>query len=586
MTLSAVVVLSLFLLLIIVNSIIIHFAKPRLVAYLKETVYKASDSLYTLDFDKIRMNLIRGSADISEVYLRPDTALYASLRSRGAGPPLLFDLHSEHLKIRGVHLFKLWRSKKLAVDLISIEKPDIGVLKHVLPEDTLAKPFEFDPYGMIAPVLASLRVDRVRISDGKLRYKKEGIRNGLSLHFNKFFLETDGLYIDSMSRSDTSGSFYSEDLRLSIKDFKFRLPDSLYNLHLGTVRLSSRESRLSIDSLWLEPRHGEMEFHKIQDKETDRLELKTGLITARDFDIRSFLRNEELKAGEILIEDAVLVDFLYNFRMDDRPYQTLPHLALKNAGITLDIRKLVIKNSSAVYRERLAGNSETGQVTFRNLNGIITNISNIPERIAADSVIHANIETSLMDVGSLNVKFDFYMDRDDGYFTVNGSLGRMPMEAINPMLEAAARLKIKRGTLQKLLFTLHGDSTRSAGSMKFYYNNLNVELLGKEDSESNMKIASALTNMLLLYSNNPPPEGPLRTGVISFTRLKNKSIFNYLWKSLLTGFKSSVGISAEKESQLRGMAEKFKERKERREERKGARQERRAGRKAERQADQ
>src|SRR3546814_99988 len=186
---------------------------------------------------------------------------------------------------------------------------------------------------------------------------------------------------------------------------------------------------------------------------------------------------------------------------------------------------------------------------------MLTNINDLPDRIKVNPIMHAYLETSLMYVVLLKGKFDFHMDRDDGFFTVDGSLGRMPMEAVNPMLEATARMKIKRGTLQKLLFTFEADSSRSRGTMKFYYNNLNVELLGKENAENNMKVASVLANLLLLNSHNPPPEGPFREGHIAFTRLKNKSIFNYLWKSLLTGFKSSVGLSAERETQLRELTE-------------------------------
>lgn len=567
---------SILVILIIVNSILAYFSRPRLISYLKESVHEASDSLYTLEFDKIGLDLVRGRVHISDLYLRPDTQLYESFRRQGKGPPILYEVHSDHFDVRGVNLFKLWRSKKLEIDLISIENPEIWLLKQVLPEDTVAKPFSFDPYKMISPMLTSLEVEAIRVADGKLSYNKQGGDKNLSLLFNRFYLETDGLYIDSLSSRDTAHAFYADDLRLSINNFKFQLPDSLYNIHFGAIGFSSKESTLTIESLYLEPRHGEMEFHKIVGKETDHIQLKIGSIVAEDFDMRSFLRNEDLIAGQVTIERASLIDFLYNFKVDDRPYQQLPHLVLKNAGMPIDIRKLIIKNSEAIYKERLAGHSETGGISFKNLNGVITNISNVPERIEEDSVIHAEVTTSLMDMGELKVDFNFHLDRNDGYFTVNGALGRMPLEAVNPMVEATARIKIKRGTLQKLLFSFAADSTRSRGTMKFYYNNLNVELLGKENSESNMKIASALTNLLLLNSDNPPPEGPLRTGAISFKRLKNKSIFNYLWKSLLTGFKASVGVTAQKEADLRNMAEMFKERKQRREQRREKRQERRA----------
>src|SRR3546814_6200122 len=81
----------------------------------------------------------------------------------------------------------------------------------------------------------------------------------------------------------------------------------------------------------------------------------------------------------------------------------------------------------------------SSDVCSSDLGGVITNITNLPDRIKENPIMHADLETSLMDVGLLKVKFDFHMDRDDGFFTVDGSLGRMPMEAVNPMLEATAR---------------------------------------------------------------------------------------------------------------------------------------------------
>lgn len=569
------VVVSLLALLVVINTVIAHLVKPRLITYLKETVHKTSDRLYTLEFDRLGLDLIRGRVHITGLHLVPDTLRYDSLRAGGGGPSLLYDLQSDDLYIGGVRLYRLWRQKKLDIDEVSIEKPQVRLIKHVLPKDTVSKPFSFDPYRMIAPALRSLKVGEIRVADGKLGYYRKGALRTLALDFNRFDLEVDGLYIDSLSASDTTRAFYSDDLRLNFRDFRFQLPDSLYNLHLGAVGLSSRESSLSIESLWLEPRHKEMEFHTIAGAETDHIQLKIGSITASGFDMRSFLRNEQLIARQISIENASLTDFLYNFKIDDRPYQQLPHLVLKKAGLTLDIRELLIRNSEAVYRERMAGNSETGEVTFKRLNGTISNITNVPGQIAKDPVIRADVSAYLMDVGEMQVGFRFHLDREDGYFTVNGSIGRMPLEAVNPMLEAAARLKLKRGTMQKLLFSFEADSTRSKGSMKFYYNNLNVELLGNENAETNMKVASTLTNLLLLYSNNPSPNEALRTGAIAFTRLKNKSIFNYLWKSLLSGFKSSVGITREKETQLRNMAEMFKDRKQRREQRRQERRERR-----------
>ena len=123
------VVASIIVLLVITNTIIAHYARPRLISYLKESVHRGSDSLYTLEFDKIGLDLVRGRVRISELHLRPDTQLYDSLRKRGIGPPMLYDVHSDDLDIRGVDLFQLWRKKKLEIDLISVEKPELWLVR-------------------------------------------------------------------------------------------------------------------------------------------------------------------------------------------------------------------------------------------------------------------------------------------------------------------------------------------------------------------------------------------------------------------------------------------------------------------------
>ena len=54
--------------------------------------------------------------------------------------------------------------------------------------------------------------------------------------------------------------------------------------------------------------------------------------------------------------------------------------------------------------------------------------------------------------------------------------------------------------------------------------------------------ASFLANTFVI--NNKSPNGKnLRVGEIYFERDKQKSIFNFLWKSLLSGIKPSLGIN-------------------------------------------
>ena len=42
----------------------------------------------------------------------------------------------------------------------------------------------------------------------------------------------------------------------------------------------------------------------------------------------------------------------------------------------------------------------------------------------------------------------------------------------------------------------------------------------------------------------------MKTGTIYFVRNKNGSIFNYLWKSLFTGLKSTMGFNSKAQKEM------------------------------------
>src|SRR3546814_5351313 len=107
----------------------------------------------------------------------------------GAGPSILYDLHSDELEIRVAHLFRFLSSKRLMIDLVRIEKPAISLLKHAITEDTMTTPFQFDPYRLIAPALNALRIKQVRIGDGRLSFREQDYGDELELHFDRFNLE-------------------------------------------------------------------------------------------------------------------------------------------------------------------------------------------------------------------------------------------------------------------------------------------------------------------------------------------------------------------------------------------------------------
>ena len=149
----------------------------------------------------------------------------------------------------------------------------------------------------------------------------------------------------------------------------------------------------------------------------------------------------------------------------------------------------------------------------------------------------------------LSVNFNFDLQSAKGAFTYNGALGAIDGSVINRLTVPLALLQLKTGKVQKLDFKVDADNNQAHGTMHLFYTDLHIEALKRKNGENNLDkkdLLSALANTFVINNNNPE-NGKLRIGKIQYTRPADVSFFGSIWKSLLSGLKSSAGVSAAKE---------------------------------------
>jgi hypothetical protein len=74
------------------------FLAPKLSAKLKEAVLKGTDSLYTINYSDLDLNVLQGKAVLYNITFKPDTAVYKrQMKKRGAAPNSLYELHVKRL---------------------------------------------------------------------------------------------------------------------------------------------------------------------------------------------------------------------------------------------------------------------------------------------------------------------------------------------------------------------------------------------------------------------------------------------------------------------------------------------------------
>ncbi|MDZ7691302.1 MAG: hypothetical protein U5K69_09260 [Balneolaceae bacterium] len=116
------------------------------------------------------------------------------------------------------------------------------------------------------------------------------------------------------------------------------------------------------------------------------------------------------------------------------------------------------------------------------------------------------------------------------------------MQALNPAVEPMGFVRLSSGTINAMEFDMELDQAKASGKILLNYSDLKVELLEREQVKENeeKQLLSFLANTVKIKRNNS--EKPLREGEITFERDPHKSIFNYWWKSLLSGLKGSIGM--------------------------------------------
>ena len=88
-----------------------------------------------------------------------------------------------------------------------------------------------------------------------------------------------------------------------------------------------------------------------------------------------------------------------------------------------------------------------------------------------------------------------------------------------------------------------------------------------EDRLVKQGLMSFLANALIIRSDNPDANGILIKAPVMRERIETASFFNFIWKTLLQGVKYSVGLTPQKEKEIKAKIASFEKRKADRQER-------------------
>jgi hypothetical protein len=436
--------------------------------------------------------------------------------------------HIESITLSGISLYDLLIHNKIVINKVTLEDGNIRYNRNV----------EFND----SPANSNSRLKGITIHGFIIRNLRAEIAKDSLLEYSGILKN---LAISTIQFSDSLGFNLSTiKIEAEIKNSVINHEGGFYQSTIGSVKISSSEKKLSVDSVLLRPNYPKYRFARRVGKQTDRFnafiqKIDVDGLNYNDLMDSSFVASKiEITSGEVLAFRDKRMPF------KETKHKPLPVAALKKLPFSVEVDTIKIRDSNITYEEFPEDGFQSGKILFANLNATISNVSN---RTYYNKSKYAKLEASakLMGRGLIEASFLLPLVENQPYHA-KGKITNMSLHHLNPALENLAFVSIEEGKLNALNFNFDYNDKVSNGTLIINYENLKMKGLKKQKETIENELKTFLLNTFLKSDKDKTVPTAKRTGEISFERDTKRQVFNFWWKSLYSGIKETLKNSGSK----------------------------------------
>jgi hypothetical protein len=500
-----------------------------------------SDSTYSVKVGNIGISTADSSILAERIEITPQLNNEKLKNTRH-----IFDLYLPSVRFKGYNTNELYFDREMALDSIEVYRPQINMFTraHLPAKDSL------NIYEAVSREVNRLAVNKIIVKNGVFDQVLPEGSTERPLKIKGFSLELDKFELDSLPPLAAGRFIYSNHLDLKIDDYAIPIRDSAYTLGVKTVRFSTRESSITMDSLSLTSNFEIKEFVNKNGYAIDHITLRTHRIKAENMDLFALADRQSVDILKLWVEGLKLKidkDKRAPARPNKRP--PLPVSFIRSLPFYLRIDSTFIPDGKVTYQEKVESLMDPGELVINQIDGVITQLTNDSTLMQPEREEYLGLEAraKLMNQGDLSFKVFYPLFDTTDRFTLTGKLDSMSMTSFNPLLEPGVSVSVKDGWAQEMTFRVRGDREACRGKMWFRYRNLKVEVFNEKETDAftptkkKRGLLSIFANTMVVHSKNPTRRF-LRVGKIEYDVDRSKAFIAHWVQSLLSGLKSSIGL--------------------------------------------
>ena len=409
-------------------------------------------------------------------------------------------------------------------------------------------------------VLTHLQVDTAMLSDISLNIRNISDSAANAVKVDSIGIIIHKIHVDTSMVDDAKPAIING-VVIDLKGKTEISKDSLYEFQTGKIHYNFPDQRITVDSFYLTPLFESEEFFKRARYQTDRVKLFGQKLEFDGINLKELLSNGHVHISDISI-DQLNADIYRDKHYPIKPgtYKPLPREQLMSIKRAFTIDSVHVTNAYLKYREMDAKSDEPGEVFLDQGNVTVYNITNqLMEGEKKDLIL--DLHARIMGQTLMSLKVHFPLNPDTLSFWLTGKTEKLDLTSLNPLTTNLLGIGIIKGKGSTDIQYIAGTDSTAKGSLVFRYKKLRVMPYSRKKEKLKKGVLSPLIsfmiNDLVVKSNNPKFARKPRVGQVYFERDTQKSVVNYVWKSVLSGLMSTMGFNTKAQKQERKEVKKI-----------------------------
>ena len=517
---------------ILVHTILPQYVHKRLQQELVQTLEQQHPGLYRVELGKLSFSPLLRRMKVASLKIEPDNQQMGDI-SPDSLPRQIFRLEASDLVI----------STKGIIDVVR-EKSDIVFSRVGLQE--LSVYWISNPDGFIVetdPGKPSLSPQSVHIRRLELGFSRvenlllaDTATRVMTLGTGKF----SGNIQYHFGLGEDTPTVNIREHTVAIATIAWQPPGDLYRYSCDSLVMSDAGQSLELYSVHMDPLYDKREFQNQISFQDDRIDARIEKVGLSGFDLEKLVNQEYFFAENL----DVSVGHVEVFRGRTPPLDTerrppLPSRLINEIPLQIFLGTVVISGLDLVYQELPEDSSAEGEVSFIDLSASIGNLTNVPELLQHDSIMHIEARANMFGGPVLQATFQYNLQDINGGYRAQGTLEPMYFELINQALYPLTGMQIAGGHHQHTQFSFSGNDFRSTGVLTMRYSGLDLNL-EPERSDLRQSITNWAGRNMVYHKDNPREDKEPREGEMDFERDPTRFVFHYWWNTFLTGVRSTV----------------------------------------------